>query len=341
MLEEGSGFCCGYGFLLQACGALLTGPLSPLPVGGAFFLAGKVDLSQIKALAPEVDPFPYVVAEGLLDEEALRGMRRNWPGEGYFRGEIPGNYICGMVPFIEDVKGQSPWRGWTAGSVPSLVIGLLSRFAEWLEVRFPGERGYYLSNYSLMQSKGDYGGHDVHTHHYHDPQWVMTILMYLDPQAVGHSGTTLMRVRAGMDEAAVAAQTLDWQDRTEDVVTVPYAFGRCLAFLENPVSFHRVKPSVGALFGRRILRFHVATGIQHIERLYGTDLAGYQKARNYPTNDERVLGWMRRDVEQVRSVKPWMSAEQRWEWARKIELGIQMRDWSGVAPPIAGTEVAA
>ena len=133
-----------------------------------------------------------------------------------------------------------------------------------------------------------------------------------------------MRVKGGMDEAWVAAQTMEWRDLTEEVGTVDYKAGRVLAFYESPVSFHGVKASHGR-FGRRILRFHlsVANEAAHCRRLYGVDLDEYRAARAGPSEDERVLGWMRRDIEAIRGVEV-MDERERQDWAQSINLSIKM-----------------
>ena len=269
----------------------------------------------------KAEPYPHVVVDGMLEAGLLEDMRKNWPGGGSFVGEIPGNYVCGMGRFL-GVDG--PWRRYTEEGVPNFLIGLLSGFAEYLEVRFPGERHFRVANYSLMQSEGDYGGHDVHTHHYHDPMWVMTVLCYLDSQARGHRGTTVLRAKSELDGAWVAAQAMAWRDLTDEVMTVEYEAGRVFAFYETPVSFHGVKPSSGR-FGRRVLRFHVsvANAGVHCQRLYGVGLGEYQAARARPTEDERVLGWMRRDLEDVGKAAP-MSEQERMDWAQAVRLSIQM-----------------
>ncbi len=268
-------------------------------------------------------PYPYVVSENLLAPDLLRDLRRNWPGVGSFIGEVPGNFTCNVVQFVYESHGF--WGKFTYEIVPSLVVNYLTKFSGHLEKRFPQERNYYLSNYSFMQSLGTYGGHDVHTHHYHDPQWAMTILVYLDPESNGHEGTTIMGVKEGLDESEVAAQTLNWHDLTEDLETVDYKQGRILAFFENPISFHRVKPSIKALFGRRILRFHVAVDTGHVERIYGVDLETYQDKRKNPTKDPQVLEWMKKDLEIMRNPIS-MSEEEKKKWCSEIRLGIPKRE---------------
>ena len=267
-------------------------------------------------------PYPHFVEDDVLQKSLLTDLRRNWPGRGAFIAEIPGNYVCNLARFCK----EGFWREFTIRIVPQLVIRSLSSFAEQIEARYPGESTFYLTNYSLMQSAGDYGGHDVHNHHYHDPMWVMTLLLYIDADAEGHSGTTIMELKdsgadAMMDEAMVAAQTLNWHDSTKEYESVAYKQARIFGFHDNVIAYHCVKPSQPpATFGRRILRFHVCVGLTHCERLYGVDYATYYKMRMDPTKDPRVLEWMKKDIALLRSEKPKMSDDERVAWINKARL---------------------
>lgn len=260
-----------------------------------------------------VSPYPYFTHDGCLAPTLINDIRRNWPGSGYFVGEIPGNYVCDLAQF----QAEGFWQKFIQEIVPALVFGSLQEFAGWIEARFPGEDTFLAHNYSLMQSRGDYGGHDVHTHHYHDPLWVATLLLYLDAEVNGHHGTTVMKALAG-DEAEIAAQTLNWQGYTEEHETVAYQQGRLLVLHDNPIAYHSVKPSAG-VFGRRILRLHIGVDHRHCERLYGVGMAEYQARRLRPTKDETVLGWMRRDLEQLRNPVEVDKAA----WANKLRLVLR------------------
>jgi hypothetical protein len=265
-------------------------------------------------------PFPYFVAESVLPPETIQMMRRNWPGEGNFAAEVPGNYVCDLRPFM----GEGFWQQFTEGVLPGIVRSSVAAFADWIELRYPGLDSLFVSNYSLMQAKGNYGGHDVHNHHYHDPTWVLTMLLYLDADAEGHHGTTLLKPaeRPGRDAPYIAAQTLNWQDFTEEHETVEYRQARLLAFHDNVIAFHSVKPSrPGAIFGRRILRLHLMAPPDQLQRLYGVDYETYRKKRLNPTSDPAVLAWMRRDLGQLEIPRP-ASAEQREAWASKVQIAL-------------------
>ena len=262
-----------------------------------------------------LDPYPYLVHDELLNPQVVADMKRNWPGEGYFQSEIPGNYCCG----VDKLQKAGFWKNFVKDIFPPLAFNVLRTFAPWIEARYPGESTFFVSNYSLMQAEGDYGGHSGHNHHYHNPTWVATALVYLDA-APGHHGTTVLKVRDGLDEAQTAAQTLEWRDLTEEVATVGFKQNRLFAFHDSPISYHSVKPSKGR-FGRKIFRAHLSVDGSHSERLYGVDHATYGKRRMDPTDDPEVIEWLRRDIELLRNpVK--MTEEERYQWVSKISLNL-------------------
>lgn len=268
-------------------------------------------------------PYPYFVRDDYLQGSLLMDMRRNWPGEGYWVMEIPGNYICEMTKFL----GSGFWKEFTKAITPGIVGDSLAEFAELIEARYPGEKEFYVVVNSLMQARGDYGGHDVHTHHYHDPCFVATVLIYVDADSDGHSGTTVLKTKEGLDEAYVAAQTLGWHDFTEDHETVDYKHRRLFAIYDNAIGYHRVKPSLPpARFGRRILRLHIAAHDDHCKRIYGVDRAEYQRLRLNPTKDKRVVEWMRKDIDAMRSTKRTLTPQERNAWRMNLQVGIKHPD---------------
>lgn len=242
----------------------------------------------------QTDPFPHFVCDMPIEESFILQMRQHWPGAGYFEPEIPGNYVCDMKRFSD----KAYWKIITQTLTVQIFQASSDIFGKWIRARH-GEAETEVDVYSLMQADGDYGGHDVHTHHYHSPHWIITTLLYLDADAQGHAGTTLYRVKDGVDPAYAAAQTMNWQGVTEEYSTVEYKQGRILCFLDGPTAFHGVKPSTGR-FGRRILRMHIAAKTP-FEALYGVSLEEYRALRRGPTTDDRVLEWMRRDIEQIKN----------------------------------------
>lgn len=261
------------------------------------------------------DPYPHFVRDDALSPQILSDIRRNWPGRGYFVGEIPGNYVTDLTLF----NSEGFWNVFTYNFSQFAIYEALDAFADQIRARYPDETNFFVHNYSLMQSRGDYGGHDVHNHHYHDPTWIATILLYVDEAHDGHSGTTILKTRAGLDDAEIAARTLQWHDLTEECSTVEYKAGRVFCFYDNPIAYHSVGPSKDALFGRRIVRLHIGAAHPHCERLYGVDYETYQKIRLHPSKDERVVSWMRRDIDEMRSARV-LGEEEKMAWLKTVNV---------------------
>lgn len=156
---------------------------------------------------------------------------------------------------------------------------------------------------ALMESDPTYQGHNCHTHHYHDPCWAATFLVYVDEDSGGHPGTTLHGVEG--DAAWTAAQTLQWFDMGNLPIarTADYRANRMLAFLESPISFHSAAPAAaGATGRRRILRVHVAAAADVVKRVYGVSLFEYRTRRRRPTDDPEVISWLARDITELETV---------------------------------------
>jgi len=274
-------------------------------------------------------PYPHYVVDDLLSPRLLQDIRRSWPGKGYFHPEIPGNYVCNMT----GISSEGFWAEFAQNILGYLVVESLGQFMEYIDTRFPGEREVYVDNFSLMQSRGNYGGLDVHNHHYHDPTWVLTMLVYLDQDALGHHGTTLYRTKEGLDVAEGAAQTMQWDDWTEEHLTVDYKGGRLLAIHDCAIAYHGVNPSEKtSQFGRRILRAHVGMPKVHCKRLYGVDYYEYQKKRMGPTKDPEVISWLRTEIDGLANPQPRVSDEARLKWMQSLNVHLH---GDAIEPPAA------
>lgn len=262
-------------------------------------------------------PYPFFVRED-LPLQLLQNIRRNWPGLGNFFVEIPGNYVCELQKFFK----SGFWAGMREQIFPSIIGRSMVHFASYISARYPEDTDFLCAVTSVMQSEGDYGGHDVHTHHYHDPTWVMTILIYIDAAAPGHNGTTILRVKDGLDPAKVAARTLDWHDTTEEYATIEYKQGRVVTIMDNVIAFHSVKPSAGS-FGRRILRLHICANVNHCERLYGVPYAEYQQRMAASTGeDPELVSWMQKDMDILKNPIP-MTDDEKVAWVNTLKLHFQ------------------
>ena len=133
-----------------------------------------------------------------------------------------------------------------------------------------------------MESDPQYAGHGCHTHHYHDPGWVGTLLLYLDRDATGYPGTTIQRFDDAdtQAQARMAAATLQWYAAPgmSEVTTVPYAQNRLFAFLDSTDQLsQRSRRRANAVGHRRIFRIHLTVPTSAIEKIYGVSRRRYQE----------------------------------------------------------------
>ena len=248
------------------------------------------------------DPVPWLIADNVLSSNLLEEMHRNWPTSG-FNPEVPHNYVCdlGLPP-------SQFWADFKAGPCMDICQKAISKFWLWITARYGSnvviEPGYV----SLMQADPDYPGHMTHNHHYHDPEWCVTLLLYLDSGTQGVQGTTLLRSGAlDLDEevriAALDVPTWDSMDFKE-AVTADYIPNRLFAMFDSPISYHCVKPAApNAIGNRRIFRVHLKAPNHYLQSIYGVSPDTYRKMRGHPTEDPVVLNWLKRDIEEMRGAQ--------------------------------------
>ena len=188
-----------------------------------------------------------------------------------------------------------------------------------------------------MQADTTYPGHPCHAHHWHDPLWIATVLLYLDEDAGGQQGTTIngFSVPDGVDPVEFAAtfaaqkptsspwhgSTCDPSRDMSEVRTAEYASNRLIAFMDSPISYHSVKPAPAGTSGsRRLLRMHLGAPWSNCEALYGVSYKEYRAKRELGTDDPRVVGWLRRDLEQLWGTTETMSSRQRRKWAGGLAI---------------------
>lgn len=259
------------------------------------------------------DPYPYFVTDDVLPEAMLMEFRENWPRRADFTPEIAHTYVCETTSLrISEPAKRKFWRNVNRTVARELGAAVAVKFRPWIAARFGRDVDVEFARVTLMESDPSYAGHGCHTHHYHAPGWIGTLLLYLDAEASGHPGTTVLRYAGNSTEAQarMAARTLRWQDEPSiaEVETVDYRRNRLLAFLDSPVSYHSVGAArPNAVGNRRIFRIHLTVPERAATRAYGVSHAEYVRKLRQPTEDPQVVEWMMKDIavidEQSRQVR--------------------------------------
>src|SRR5579871_3848255 len=282
-------------------------------VTAALGTIGKIS-GRLHFSAPlRAEPFPYFIADDVLPRATVRSMLEHWPEPARFAPEIPHNYtfslLSGCPPF---------WREFGETTGKDLARSALARFLPWISERYPADTELILRAQVLMQADPTYEHHDTHTHHYHDPGWVMTLLLYLD-HSPGFPGTTIRQYRAKDidDDARMAARTHQWQlPEIAEVETAAFIPNRMIAFLDNPIAYHSVGAAApGAQGHRRVFRMHITVPEEAAMQPYGISLTEYRQRRLAGEASPQMLGWLRRDIAQMRAVSArWREPSKLTRW---------------------------
>jgi hypothetical protein len=252
----------------------------------------------------ETDPYPYFVADNVLPAAVLQAVHDHWPGRDQFKREIPHNYVCDLLRNrIADGAQRKFWREFVESYGNEIAAAAAIQFRPWIAARYGSDIDVQFAMVSLMESDPEYQGHGCHTHHYHDPGWIGSLLLYLDRDATGFPGTTIQHFGDAdlQAQARMAAATLQWYAAPgmSEMKTVPYAENRLFAFLDSPISYHSVHAAeANAVGNRRIFRIHLTAPSSAIKKAYGVSRRRYQSKRRLPTEDREVVGWLARDIEQ-------------------------------------------
>jgi hypothetical protein len=260
---------------------------------------------RIASAMVRTDPYPYFVAENVLPLAVLQNVHGHWPNRTEFRPEIPHNYTCDLLAHRIADRGQRQfWDDFVKTHGRQIAIAGVMQFEPWIAARFQHDIEISLAWIGLMESDPSYAGHGCHTHHYHDPSWVGTLLFYLDENASGYPGTTIRRYSGASlgDQSKMAANTLQWFNVPEisEVTTVAYRQNRLFGFLDSPISYHSVHAAQPNAMGyRRIFRVHLNVPASAVERIYGVPYNKYIEQRKEPTEDPLVLAGLARDIEKM------------------------------------------
>lgn len=228
---------------------------------------GRASLSE--------DPYPYVVADNVLDPETFRTVLANWPDE--FEHNEAGidrhNYL---LAGHDGSRASVPyWHEFADGVGGALVEAALARFAVYNEARF-GSDAKYSYQLHLLQCGPDFTQHSAHTHHNHGPGWAMTFLLYLDDGEREDRGEVLSAPVKGSDWLNVVSQS---GLNVKPVKRIAFKPNRIVAWLDGPMSFHGTDVlAQDPVNRRRMVRSHVIVQEPYLERALGTNSLGFLEA---------------------------------------------------------------
>ena len=264
---------------------------------------------KITATRVEPAPYPHFVLENLLHDSDLKFIREEWPHRSFFTPDIESTYTCEPQRYGKEMP---QWLNFMATKGVEIATAVAQKFSPWIDARYGRDSEIVVRWGGCMESDSSYKGHMCHTHHYHDPLWVGTILFYIDTDAVGYPGTSIFgstfKPRNLKKEASLASDTLLWFNSPEitEVREVEYKPNRALAFFDSPISYHGVHPSGETSGMRRVLRFHLGMDYDFYMKKYGCDQDEYRKIRwegKKYQDIETVQNWLVRDIKELWSLE--------------------------------------
>ncbi len=260
----------------------------------------------------EQQPFPHFVVDDLLPVDLLDQIDAAWPAPGQFsESGIPGNAMF-MLPTQWDQlpdDARTFWSSFTHQALLPLYRETFERFAHFYSAKF----GDLLTSVNfavrLMEAHPDFADREIHTHHWHDPTWLFTSLIYIDAGDGYVPGTTLYGTPGLTPDkdpgsmAQIAAQTLQWDDmeNLKPVVTADFKSDRMLSFLDCPISYHGVLPPAAPgepqpVRRRRVVRCHATAPRDLVQDLFGLPHVQYEVHRRRASRDPMVVGWLEDEI---------------------------------------------
>jgi hypothetical protein len=262
----------------------------------------------IASAAIEVVPFPHIIVPNVLPFDVVRSILDHWPDESNMDPE-PGGLGRFMFPLIADQSVRSRlgvwrrymrlgageanfWRRVAAGPGADVVRDALAHFSSYNDTRFPGAR--YWAELSLFESGPTFSQHPPHTHFNHNPDWVMTFLLFLDDGGREDRGEVFSAPVHGSDWADVMASK---PEALRPMKRIPFKPNTLLAWLDGPMSFHGTDElALDPVNRRRMLRCHAGVDDTGVRQWIGVGSAEYLEATTaYRSGDQAHL---RRILEQ-------------------------------------------
>jgi len=249
-------------------------------------------------------PYPHLTYENFLDEKLHSDILKFWPDDKLFYDEIPGIRLFDLVNHTSNIKNNEAkkfWCDFKKDIILKINQKIYDIFKENIENKFNKKRIPDLCQFNLMQATTGFKNHAVHSHHYHNPNWAYTMLLYIDDGGIGADGTDIykpaeehnlsnsldyamfsLKYIYGGDEESFNSTLKDYKlIRTKQV---KFKNNKLFAFFETPFSYHGVsdptKTDIGYKMGqRKIIRLHAGYDESFIKDYYGFDKKTYELKR--------------------------------------------------------------
>ena len=276
------------------------------------------DPDRSGVLKKSASPFPHLILDQAIPAHVLHQIDAHWPGTDKFEPEVPGNYIFKCSHGNRETMPPAQVEFWTKfydDYFARLIQFCFRHFAPVLEHRF-GKIDRLLFGHGvvvLMDAEPDENFHFIHTHYYHDPNFLFTMLLYVDEGYHGFMGTHLYAAKSELaedrDYVIELARAALPPEQHENWESKPISFlpSRLVAFLDGPLSFHAVPRMpehlrTGETRGRRIVRAHIMhPHSPFIESRYGVSWGEYKDVfwnDRAARESEQVREWVARDIDE-------------------------------------------
>lgn len=192
------------------------------------------------------DPFPYMLVDNVLPERLMHAAVRHWPADRMM--QEPGGlnrrwaYLISKDAINPAMSCGLFWLYFTLRYGRPILRSVFKKFKADCEAK-NGARDIEIAQLVCFDAESDFIEHPPHAHWDIGPEWLFTVLIYLDDNGRDDRGTRLYRRQPDSTFSTAL-----------DTGFVP---GRMLAFFESPDAYHGSTPFDGGADGRKIFRAHV------------------------------------------------------------------------------------
>lgn len=247
----------------------------------------RINYSKIKKRSIELSPYPHFICDGILDENFLDQIKKNWPKRN-FTDDNKGNNLflfSSEIKFLEKSQREF-WTELIINDVQKLSKLLIDKFYHFIIRKATNGLMEYGTGYAMENlEKKNPQDFIPHTHFDHDPLWVITFLIYIDDKNKNAPGTSMYSIGETNDNKITNflkwneiwnsnLNYLEQKDKIENlgfklVKTSEFKRNRMFCFYDGPFSFHSVNYIESPLIvERKVLRFAIGFQRKEILNLY-------------------------------------------------------------------------